>query len=319
MSLKFKKIARNTWPLLLFFAITLILAESAHAQSYLGDQWDQFLGGLPTFQDQTLAGEEVAINIIVRAIGTVKLIMGAIALLLGIIYAMGLVFSRGKEEQLNKQKQNFLYVFVGLVLLMIADPLAKVFIADEATSDRLINFGAAHDQLRQITSYIKWLFGSILLLLMTISGVRMITAGGEEEVITKEKRNLTWSGIGMMVVLLASNIVNAIYVVRQPLGEPTIAGAPVVADTGVGILEIASITRLILVFLSPIAVLFTIYAGFLYLGALDNEERANKARRLITSGVTAIAVIFAAYALVNTFIGTPDTGLVEVINEQPLP
>ena len=113
----------------------------------------------------------------------------------------------------------------------------------------------------------------------------------------------------MLTVLLASNIVNAIYVVNE---SGTDVGA---ASAETGIVEMGGVIRLILVFLGPMAVLFTIYAGFMYMTAFENEEHANKAKRMIVGGITGIVIIYSAYAIVNTLIGSrtdiinPDTGL----------
>jgi hypothetical protein len=129
--------------------------------------------------------------------------------------------------------------------------------------------------------------------MFAISALRLVAAQGEDEEVSTQKRNITWSLLGLLVVLLASNIVNAVYVIRSP--AETAAAAPEAA-----ISEFAGVIRLILVFLGPAAIAFTIYAGFMYLTALDNEERATKAKRMIVEGVVAIVIIYGAYALVNT-------------------
>lgn len=294
---KIKKILIFLWPVALFCLLLFVGLKVVYAQGSLGNEWDQFLkGDLKSFRGPDNAtGEELAASVIKRLIGIVKYIMGGVALLFGFLYATSLIFARGKEESISKQKTNFLWVFMGFVVLMIAEQVAGIFNPEHATSEKLIDFKAGNDQLRDIAGYLKSLFYSIIVLLMTISGIRLITAGGNQEEIDKQKRNLTFSGIGMLVVLLASNIVNAIYVVNEETGQAS------VAEAEVGITEIGGVIRLILVFLGPIAVIFTIYAGFMYLTALDNEERATKARRMIVAGVTGITIIYAAYALVNTF------------------
>lgn len=298
---KTKKIIAFLWPVAGFCLFLFVLLKTAHAQA-LGGDWDQYLKGpLKSFGGATtLSGEEVAVNVIRRAITLVKYGVGALALLMGLLYATNLVFARGKEESIAKQKMNFLWIFVGFVILMAADQISNIFNVEKSTSDKLIDFKAGNDQLRDVANYLKWLLGSIIVFFMTISGVRMITAADNEEVITKQKRNLVWSGIGMLVILLAGNIVNAIYVTKEETGETA------VASVKTGIAEIGGVIRLILVFLGPIAVIFTIYAGFLYLTALEKDEQATKGKRMIVAGVTAIIIIYAAFALVNTFItGTP--------------
>ncbi|MCK5615147.1 hypothetical protein KAR91_75485 [Candidatus Pacearchaeota archaeon] len=294
---KIQKFISIVGPTALFCLVLFIGLKVAHAQSSLGGDWANYLEGeLPSFDaPEGASGEDVAASVIRRGIGLVKYIVGGVALLFGIIYAMNFIFARGKEETLSKHKQNFLWLLIGFIILMAADGISQVFNPETASSDALIDFTAGRDQLRIITNYLKWLFGSIIALLMTISGIKMMTASGNEEAIGKEKTHLVWSGIGMLIVLLASNIVNAIYVINED-SQAEAAGA------SAGITELGGVIRLILVFLGPTAVLFTIYAGFMYMTALDNEDRASKAKTMIVAGVTGIVIIYAAYALVNTFL-----------------
>jgi len=41
--------------------------------------------------------------------------------------------------------------------------------------------------------------------------------------------------------------------------------------------------------------------------AFENEDRAKKARKMITAGVTGIVLVYMAYALVTTFMTAPLT------------
>jgi hypothetical protein len=276
-------------------AIFLVLKTAHAADSYLGTEWDKYLqGNLKNFAGaDSKTGEALAINLIRNLIRIARYIIGAVALVFGILFGMELVLSRGKEETITKQKTNFLWTLLGFIILIVSENVANIFNPESATTQRLIDFGAARDQLRDGVNYIKWLFGSVVVLFMSISAIRMITAGGDEEMITKQKRNLTWSMIGMLVILLANNLVNAFYIINEPKEV-------VPASATVAITEIASVIKLILVFLGPLAIIFTIYAGFLYLTAMDNEDRSGKAKRMIVGGVTGIVIIYSAYALINT-------------------
>ncbi len=275
-------------------------AGAAHAQGALGQDWSQFLTGwLPNFNNASAPGETLAIGFIRNAVRIVKYAVGALAVLFGVLYAMALVLAGDKEETLTQQKKNFTGIAIAFVLLMIADNVAGIFNPEGSNAQQLIDFGAANDQLRDIVNYIKWLLGSVLVLLFTISGFKLITAQGEDEKITQEKKHLVGSLIGIFVLLLASNIVNAVYTVNQVTG----ATAPAVFTTPIQ--EAAGGLRLFLVFLGPFAVLFSIYAGFLYMTSFGSEENTTKAKTLLIGGITAIVIIYLAYAIVNTLIVSP--------------
>lgn len=294
---KIKNIIKFTWPIVAFCLFLYAFLNITYAADSLGGSWDQYLNDLPSFTAPTGAtGEDLAANVIRRGISLVKYVMGGATLLIGIIYSIALIFSLGKEDTITKYRKGFLWIFFGFIILMISENVASIFNPETAKSDKLIDFKSANDQLRDIASYLKWIFGSVIVLLMTISGIRMVTAGDNEDVITKERKHLTWSGMGMLVILLANSIVNTIYVVKTSDGTVA-AGSSTQAIT-----EIGSIIRLLLVFLGPVAILFTIYAGFMYLTAFDVEDRAKKAKRMIVAGVTGVVIIYTAYALVNTFM-----------------
>lgn len=295
---------RKVAPWAVFLIMLLLAVKVVHAQSYLGNEWDKYLQDVSTFAPTGKSGEELASDFILNLVRIVRNIVGGVALIMGVLYGFKLVIARGQEEVLAKQKANFLYALLGFMILIISENAASILNPERSTSAAIMDFNAARDQLRDIADYLKWLLGSVAVLMMGVASVRLITAQGEDEEITKQKRNLTWSFLGLMVVLLASNIVNAIYVLNAP--DETIA-----ASSDVAISEFAGIIRLILVFLGPLAIAFTIYAGYMYLTALSNEDRATKAKRMIVEGIVAIVIIYGAYALVNTltsvnvsFLGT---------------
>lgn len=303
---RFLRTIKPYLPWVFLMLLLVIIPHSAEAQSVLGERWDQFLSDVPGFSPNNETGESLAINFVLNFVRIIRNVIGAVALVMGIIYGLQLVLAQGSEETISKQKSNFLWVFVGFAILIIAENVAGIFNPENASTSALIDYNAARDQLRDITDYLKWLLGSVLVLLMSISAIRMITAGGDEDTISEQRRNLIWSGIGMLIILLASNIVNAIYV----LNAPDEASA---ANASTAITEIAGIIRLILVFMGPAAIAFTIYAGVMHLTALDNEDRAGQARRMIVGGVVGIVIIYAAYAIVNTIVSQDLASVISLI------
>lgn len=255
-----------------------------------------FLNDVPGFAPTGQTGEELAEGFVRNLIAIVRNVVGVAALIVGVYYALRLVLARGQEDVISKQRLNFFYILLGFIILIISENVANIFNPVQSTAEAVIDFGAARDQLRDIVDYVKWLVGSAVVLWMGIVAFRMVTAGDDEEAIKNQKSNLTWGMIGFFVILLADNIVNAIYVINAP--DEITAASPEAS-----ISELSSLIRLVLVFVGPIAIAFTIYAGFLYLTALDNEERANQAKRMITGGIVAVAIIYASFALINTFVG----------------
>ena len=302
------------FPTLGFCLLLFIGLKTAHADSMLPIGWGDYIHDVIKPPNRG-TGEEMAISFIKNLIRIVRYLVGGVAVIMGILYGMSLIFARGKEDVIAKQKMNFLWILMGFAILIISENVASIFNPEKAEISKLIDFNAARDQLRDIVNYIKWLMGSVIVLFMTISSIRMIIAQGDEEAISAQKRNLAWSIIGMLIILLANNVVNAIYFINRP--DEVISGP---AQSTITI--IADVVRLILVFLGPIAIIFTLIAGIMYLTALDNEERAEQAKRMIVGGITAIVIIYASYALVNTLassgVSAVETSHIYQLTEPPV-
>jgi hypothetical protein len=301
MTKKLRLLAKNYLPVIAVSIGVFAFIGYAQAQGYLGPGWNQYLGDVPGHEVVGQgSGEDLAIQFILNGVGILKYVIGAGALVYGLLYAASMITARGDEEVISKQRKNFVYLLLGFLIFMAADGFAKILNPVKATSEQLINFKATQDQFRLIASYLKWLFGSVIMLIMVLSVFRLVSAHGETETIDKEKKHLTWGTIGMLVILLADNIVNSIYFINEKKEA-------VAAPARSFITQLGGIIQLILMFLGPAAILFTIYAGFTYLTAMDNQEQADKGKRMIIAGITGIIIIYAAYALVNTLVGVDVT------------
>ena len=68
-----------------------------------------------------------------------------------------------------------------------------------------------------------------------------------------------------------------------------------------------TIARIINVFmglLGIIAVVIILYGGFIWMTAAGNEERVDKARKMIVAGVIGLAIILSAYAIASFVINS---------------
>ena len=79
---------------------------------------------------------------------------------------------------------------------------------------------------------------------------------------------------------------------------------------------INSIIKVVLGFLGLLAVIIILWGGFIWMTAMGDEEKTEKAKKLIIAGIIGIIIILAAYAIaqfVITNIGNA-TGLPDVRN-----
>ncbi len=67
---------------------------------------------------------------------------------------------------------------------------------------------------------------------------------------------------------------------------------------------IASIINVFMGLLGIIAVVIILYGGFMWMTAAGNEERVDKARKMIVSGVIGLAIILSAYAIARFVVNS---------------
>ena len=75
-----------------------------------------------------------------------------------------------------------------------------------------------------------------------------------------------------------------------PTGQPSIT------------VIIAGIINLVLSVVGVVAVVVVIYAGYLWLTSLGNEEKIRKAKALLANGAIGLGIIFAAYLIARTVV-----------------
>lgn len=69
-------------------------------------------------------------------------------------------------------------------------------------------------------------------------------------------------------------------------------------------LTIASIINVFMGLLGIIAVVIILYGGFIWMTAAGNEERVEKARKMIVAGVIGLAIILSAYAIARFVVNS---------------
>lgn len=106
---------------------------------------------------------------------------------------------------------------------------------------------------------------------------------------------------GLIMILALSFCINIAFADTQPDGGANIEN-PLDTDTFYGLmLEIAQIVMEIGI---PIAVLFIIYAGYLFVSARGSEEQLKKAKKTFMWAVIGTAVLLGAVVITEAIKGT---------------
>ena len=232
----------------------------------------------------------------------VQLLVGAITSFLVITSAISMLAQgTDSEEGLTSLKNTITYAVIGVGLIMLSSEIAKILSLEAGgiigPKDQVLNRVQVFEKnVDVIMTLIRYLLGGAAILFITISGARMIGAGGSEEDSAKEKKNITFVSIGLVAFLMLENFLgNIIYNINSPFMDPSISPSKAVS-------ELIGFTNLVVSFMGPIAIISVIIGGVLYAFSGIDEEQAAKAKRLIAVSLGGIILIYGAFSIISTIV-----------------
>lgn len=229
-----------------------------------------------------------------------KYIMGTIAVIVLIAAGIRLITAvKSIDEIAPQQKENIKYVAIGLIIVFSADALVRQVIFGQSgetlrsQADAQLAAERGVDQLKGLYSLSLLLVGAFAILMIIITAVRMIASGGNEEAITKGKKQVMWAVVGLIIISLAELVVKGIIFPDAGSTLPDVQEARSL---------IKDMTNFVSGFIGTVAVAFLMYGGVLYVTSVGNEEGTGKAKKIVTGAVIGILLALAAFAIVNTVI-----------------
>lgn len=260
----------------------------------------EYASFLPGVQGEN--GLESTVNIVGRAFGVVRLVIGVIAILIGLLGSIRLVSSRGNEEEFQKAKDTLLYGVVGLVVIALSGDISQILSpfkggllgADALLEERSLIF---NNSVRIVITFIKYFAGAIAVAMLIRIGFRMVALSDSEENLKEDKLNLVLISFGLFILIFGDSLVrNIFYVVDSPANpSPTV-------DIPGAMQEVISFINLIISIVGPLMVLTFVGGGLLYVLSGLNEEYQTKAKKMMTVSLIGMIIIYGAFAVVNTFI-----------------
>ena len=120
--------------------------------------------------------------------------------------------------------------------------------------------------------------GSIAIMFILYSGVRLITGARQiEEVAKKQKEHLKYAIIGLIVIIIADQFVKKVFFGEQ--GEVYASKTSLQEAAKAGTEQIRGIYNVIEYFAAALAVLMIVISGFRYVVSGGKEENQTKAKR----------------------------------------
>lgn len=259
-------------------------------------------------------------DLVNAVIQNVRYILGAVAIALIVYSGLRMVIGQGNEDVYTKQRQSIIWGIIGLALVGLSGEIVQIFNVycpggKDVTGQVCTEGGFLKDpnaiirtvtlfnkQTQFLVTFLKYIIGSIAILMIVRSGLRMITMGSKEDEVALDKKNITYGVVGLILIIISNTAISKVFYKVDLSHYPTTGGAGISFDPGQGVKEIVGATNLIVSIVGPAAVLALIAGAIMYVTAGGNEDTQGKAKRLITMTIIGIIVIFGAFAIVSTFI-----------------
>lgn len=299
----FKKICASIFILGVVISFTVPIAEAA---GYLPLKSEKIKEYGITVPEGTTAQEQ-AQNIVIKIVDYARYIVGALATLYIVISGIKLVLSQGEKDVYDKQIKNIIYAGIGLVVIAMAGELKDIFTLEGGGFLRdpnriLQQTNLFNNTMKIILTFVKYIAGSFCVLSIVNISLRLITYSSEDEELSIDKKNLFYSFLGLLIIMVSDIIVNKIVFKVDRDQYPGVGGVQVFPDVSAGVKLIASITNTIAAFAAPVSILLLLAGAIVYITAGGDETRQETAKKIILYNIIGLIIIYGAYAIVSTFI-----------------
>ena len=234
-----------------------------------------------------------------------RIIIGAIAVLLIVIAGFTMVISGDNEETVKTQRKSITYGIIGLMMISIAGPIAEVFDFRQGNflddPDKFVERAQVFDDTtRLMVTFIKYMLGTAATLMFIRSGAIMVMSGANEEDVTKEKKGMLLGASGLFMVFVSDLVIKKIFYSTEFNTETSTTVISI--DQNEFARQLVAFTNLMITFVGPIMMLGIVVGGFLYVSSAGNEERTALAKKIIMNSVIGVIIIYGAFAAVSTVI-----------------
>lgn len=214
-------------------------------------------------------------------------------------------------QQYNARKlSSVLYFLVGVILLAPTAVFAQSHILNAGgTGDTIeeisgLGSNSIGDISESILGTIVMFLGLVMIVLIIYAGVLWMTAQGESDKIDKAKKVMSQSAIGLLLVISSMSIVSFIstalsgatgsrslvmFFSANDVGLANASAEAIVARVAEGILGI----------LSLVAVVLVIYGGVLWMTAGGEEDKVDRAKKIIRNAFIGLLLLVSAVGITN--------------------
>lgn len=140
-----------------------------------------------------------------------------------------------------------------------------------------------------VIDFLKYLFGAVAVIYLIISGIKLITATTKiDEVSEKEKENLKFIVYGLILIIIADELVTKVFFGEYGECLASASNAQECATAGSGLVK--GIYSLVLAFIATAAVFTVVTAAFRLVTAYGDEEVIKKEKKRIAMAIVGLLI-----------------------------
>ncbi len=240
-------------------------------------------------------------------------IAGALAVLFIVISGIQMVMAGGDETKITEQRKSIVYALVGLVAIVLIERMIAIVygVPGAERGIQIADVGQRFsNEVLGLVAFIKGLVGSVAVAMIMIAGFRTIFSAGEEDQIIKQRRAITWTVVGIILIILNQVIIENIFILPSAREiQDSLAGVPIESQVSITagnvsaiIVTLGQFANFLLTFVGVLALAALFYGAGLMVANYGNDELIEKAKKIIRNAIIGIMVIIASFALINTII-----------------
>ena len=305
--------------LIVFTGLSAVCAKSMLPEGVR--PWDEIVGG----DDQTKGREVQSLNmqsskninlprsikmtgvdqlqdILVRGMGTIfRYLLISISILYIIIEVSVIIINSDDETILKQGKDGTIYALIGLVIISFSSEIASVFdaqvYANDANKEIIGSIAKSKYITKLIVNFLTLISNIAAYSYLLFYGVVLVLSSGVENTVTDTKAKILNGFIGIIVVTMASAVVNTLlYNTDQNRLE-----APVKANITSFSYEIISMVNYFLGFVSIVSIIILMILGASYL--IDVNESFSELRKSVFRNlIIGFIIISLSYVLTSSMI-----------------
>lgn len=254
-----------------------------------------------------VTGVEKARSLTAKLVDNARFMVGAVAVLIIVIAGIKLIMAQGNEEEFTKQKTTLMWGIVGLFVVGLAGELSQILDVDRGGFLKDPNVMLQRSRLFNrsveiIITFAKYIIGSIAVLFIVRNGLRLVLLGGNEEEVKKDKQDIFYALLGLVVILVANPVINKVFFKIDTTKYAGVEAVKPSIDVQRLVLELAGMTNIVAAIAGPFALLSLMAGALMYAASGGEEEKIGKAKKIMLWALLGLVVIYGAFGIVSTFV-----------------